>query len=81
MSSRKLKCFFPGKQVKTKKKDLHRNLGLYSAGVSRIYLCWLALFRLFIQRSNFDEWMSKSRWGNASPYNLSTGMILIQISD
>ena len=55
---RKLKCFFleikwrPKK--KKKKKGLHRNLGLYSAGICRIYSCWLALDRFIIQRSNLD---------------------------
>ena len=35
-------------------KSLHRNLGLYSAGICRIYSCWLALDRFIIQRSNLD---------------------------
>ena len=38
-----------------KKKGLHRNLGLYLAGIFRIYSWWLALFRLIIQRSNLDR--------------------------
>ena len=62
----KIEVFFPRNQVKIKqKKGLHRNLGLYSAGIGRIYSCWLALVRFIIQRSNLDGWTSKSRWGNA----------------
>ena len=38
-----------------KKKGLYRNMGLYLAGIFRIYSCWLALFRLIIQRSNLDR--------------------------
>ena len=56
-----------------KSEGLHRNLLLFSAKIGRIYSCWQALFRLIIQRSNFDGEMPNSRWGNASTYNLSTG--------
>ena len=61
----KLTCFFPESRWRPKNKGLHRNLGLYSAGICRIYLCWLALFRLIIQRSNLDGGTPKSRWGDA----------------
>ena len=65
--------FFPRNQVKIKKKKgLRGNLRLYLARIYRIYSCWLALFCLIIQRSNLDGWASKPRWGDASPYNLST---------
>ena len=68
-SSPKIEVFFPRNQVKTKKiknkKGLHRNLGLYSVGICRIYLCWLATVRIIIQRSNLDGWTSKSRWVDA----------------
>ena len=82
-----LKCFFREiRLAKDQKKGLHCNLGLYSAGIFRIYSYWLALDRFIIQRSNFDGWTSKSRWGEAKsrwgtltldwgtrpPYNLST---------
>ena len=77
----KIEVFFSRKTGEDQKKYLDRNLGLYSAGVSRIYSCWLTLFRLFIQRSNLDGWTSKSWWGDAYPYNSSTNMILLQISD
>ena len=50
---RKLK-YFSQKSGEDQKKDLHRNLGLYSAGICRVYPCWLALFGLIIQRSNLD---------------------------
>ena len=65
-SSPKFEVFFPRNLAKTKKKkkkDLHLKLGLYSAGICRIYSCWLALDRFIIQRSNLDAWTSKSRWG------------------
>ena len=39
------------------KKSLHRILRPYSAGICGIYLCWQALFRLIIQRSNLDGGM------------------------
>ena len=61
---RKLKCFFPEVNWRPKK-GLHRNLGLYSSGICKIYSCWLALDRFIIQRSNLDGWTSKSRWGDA----------------
>ena len=55
------------------------DLRLYLAGIYRIYPCWLALFRLVIQRLNLDGWESKSQWGDAKrrtgtrpPYKLST---------
>ena len=71
------------------KKGLHRNLGQYSTGISRIYSCWLTLFRLIIQRSILNGRTPKSRWGDAKsrwgdansrwgtrpPYNLNTGFI------
>ena len=57
--------FFPPKSGEDQKKGLHGNLGLSSAGICRIYSCWLALDCFIIQRSNLDGWMSKSRWGNA----------------
>ena len=47
--------FRPQNQVKTKKKGLHLNLALNSAGICGIYSCCVALFRLFNQRSNLDE--------------------------
>ena len=61
---------FSWNQVKTKYKKKrsspqYQNLGLYSAGICRIYLCWMALDRFIIQRSNFDGWTSKSWWGDA----------------
>ena len=37
-----------------KKKGLHRNVGLNSAGICGIYLCCQALFHLFNQLSNLD---------------------------
>ena len=67
--------FFPRNQVKTKKKKLR----LYSAGICRIYSCWLALFRLIIQRSNLDGGTLNLDGGTLTldggtrpPYNLST---------
>ena len=65
--SPQLKCFFPQNQVKTKKKrSLHGNLGLYSAGICRIYSWRLALDRFIIKHSNLIGWTSKSRWGDAN---------------
>ena len=61
MSSTKLDVFFSGNKVESKKKGLHRNLGLYLAGICWIYSCWLALDRFIIQRLNFDGWASKGR--------------------
>ena len=64
---RKLKYFFPEIKRKPKKKEkrkrLHRNLGLYSAGICRIYSCCLALDRSIIRRSSLDGWTSKFQWG------------------
>ena len=57
--------------MKTKKKGLQRNLGLHSAGICRIYSCWLALFHLIIQRSILDGGRYLAM-GGASPYNFST---------
>ena len=69
----KLKCFSSKSGEDPKSEGLHRNWVLFSAKIGRIYSCWLALFRLIIQRSNFDGEMPNSRWGDASHYNLSTG--------
>ena len=66
--------FSPKSGEDPKSEGLHRNLVLFSAKIGRIYSCWLALFRLIIQRSKFDVEMPNSRWGDASPYNLSTGL-------
>ena len=60
-----LSCFFPEIRWRPKK-GLHCNLGLYSAGICRIYSCWLALLRLVIQRSNLDGGTPKSWWGDAN---------------
>ena len=72
-SSPKIEVFSSKSGEDPKSEGLHRNSELFSAKIGRIYLCWLALFRLIIQRSNFDGEMPNSRWGDASPYNLSTG--------
>ena len=71
--------FRPRNQVKTKKKGLHSNLGLNSAGICGIYTCCEALFRLFNQRSNLDEGTLNLDGGTLNfdggtrpPYNLST---------
>ena len=50
----KFEVFLPRNQVKTKKKGLHRSLGLYSAGICTVYSCWLAVFCLINQGSNLD---------------------------
>ena len=48
-------CFFPNSgEDQEEKKGLHRNSGLYSAEISRMYLCWVAVFRLIIQCLNLD---------------------------
>ena len=84
---RKSKSFCPRNQVKTKKKGLHRNLGLNSTGICGIYSCCQALFRLFNQRSNLDgETLNLDGGtlnldggtltfdvGTRPPYNLGTG--------
>ena len=61
-------------RVKTKKKDHHRDMELNSAGVSGIYSCWRALFRLINQRLNLDGGMLNLDggtltldWEDASP--------------
>ena len=45
----KLKDIYPLNRVKIKKKDLYRNLALYSARTGGIYSRSQALFRLIIQ--------------------------------
>ena len=55
--------FFPRNQVFSQKNEgLHRNLGLYWAGICGIYSYCQALFRLIIQRSNLDGGTIKSLW-------------------
>ena len=80
----KLKCFFSKSSEDQKRslpkiKSLLRDLGLYSAGIFRIYLCWLDLLRLIMQRSTLDwgtlnlDGGKLTLDGGARPrYNLST---------
>ena len=53
-SSPEIKVFFFLKSCEDQKKGLHRNIGPLSAGICRIYSCWLALDCFIIQRSNLD---------------------------
>ena len=55
-SSPKIEFLSPksSEDQKIKKKGLHRNLRLNSAGICGIYSCWKALFRLIKQHSNLD---------------------------
>ena len=55
------KVFAVSWSVSSSKSTFPRNLVLYSARICRIYSCWLALFRLIIQRSNLDGGTPKSR--------------------
>ena len=75
----------PRNRVKTKKKGLHRNLGLNSAGFCRIYSCFQALFRLLNQRSNLNGGTLNLNGGTLTleggrrpSYNLSTGLSISQ---
>ena len=66
--AQKWSVFSPKSEVKIKKKK--RSLPqfrtiAYSAGICEICSFWLDLFRLIIQRSNLDEWTSKSQRGGA----------------
>ena len=78
-SSPKIETFFSSKSGEDQKNGLRRSFELYSAGICRIYSCWLAHFRLIMQRSNVDRGTLNLDGGTLTldggtcpPYNLST---------
>ena len=80
-SSQKIEVFFRRNQVKTKKKGLHRNLGLciFGRNLRFIRAGWLLIVSsssaqiLMGGRLNLDGGTLNLDGGTRPPYNLSTG--------